>query len=184
MNSWHSSETFMSAPDLRILVLANAKVFQPAIQEPFDHWRIWKARDAIVSAVRKRATDAIMTQNFALRLYLERLEAAETEAAIFEGIYALLGTVDFYRSQLGLHSEYLLVMMSGHLNPWGLLEFQGDLDQPPGSVINAADELWRLAREHNFDVENALKQISDDQLLSALNARQAGKTEPSTGQGN
>src|SRR5262245_42387928 len=99
----------MRDPDLRILVLANAKLLPPEVQEPFGHWRLWKARDAVTAAVRKRILNAPLDSLFMLQTYLERLEQADTEQTIFEGIYALANVVDMYRQQLGLHSEYLIV---------------------------------------------------------------------------
>jgi hypothetical protein len=158
----------MSDPDLRILVLANAKLLPPEVQEPFDHWRIWKARDAVATAVRKRILNAPLDKLFMIQTYLERLEEADTEQTIFEGIYALANVVDMYRQQLALHSEYLILIMSGQLNPWGLLDFQRDFEQPAASTINAAGELWRLAREHGVDVDAVLARMKGDELLSAL----------------
>jgi len=160
----------MKDPDLRILVLANAKLLPPEVQEPFDHWRIWKARDAVATAVRKRILNAPLDSLFMLQTYLERLEQADAEQTIFEGIYALANVVDMYRQQLGLHSEYLIVIMAGQLNPWGLLDFQRDFEQPAASTISAAQELWRLAREHGVDVDALLARLKGDELLAALDA--------------
>jgi hypothetical protein len=159
----------MQDPDLRILALVNPKLLPPAVQDPFDHWRIWKARDAVANAVRKRMGHAEVASSVLLQVYLERLEVADTEQTIFEGIYALAEVVETYRKQLGLHSQYVVLIMSSHLNPYGLLEFQQDFSQPAASVIAAAQELWRLAREHQFDVVAAIKQIINDQTLIALN---------------
>src|SRR5438876_121378 len=128
----------MTNPDLRILALADAKVLPPEVQEPFDHWRIWKARDAVASAVRKRVLNASLDSIFLIQTYLERLEQADTEQMIFEGIYALANVVDSYRQHLALHSEYLIVIMASQLNPWGLLDFQRDFEHPAGSAISAA----------------------------------------------
>src|SRR4051812_31555529 len=114
----------MKDPNLTILVLANAKLLPPEIQAPFDKWRIWRARDAVASAVRKRLPKPMQGSFPALHMYLERLEVADTEQTIFEGIYALAEAVDAQRVQTGLHSEYLILIMAGQLNPWGLLEFQ------------------------------------------------------------
>src|SRR5258708_34063418 len=58
--------------------------------------------------------------------------------------------------------------MSGHLNPWGLLEFQQDVEQPAASVIAAAEELWRLAEEHQVNVPMLLARGKDDKTLAAL----------------
>ncbi len=158
----------MRDPDLRILALANAKILPPEVQEPFDHWRIWKARDAVAAAVRKRLLNAPVDSIMLLQTYLERLEQADIEKTIFEGIYALANVVDVHRQQLGLHSEYLILIMSGQLNPWGLLEFHRDFERPGASIINAARELWRLAREHDVDVEGLLARLKSDELLTAL----------------
>lgn len=105
-----------------------------------------------------------------LQMYLERLEHAESEQTIFEGIYALASVVDVYRQYLALHSEYLILIMSGQLNPWGLLEFQRDFERPASSTLSAARELWRLAQEHHVDVEGLLRQLPEDELLIALEA--------------
>src|SRR5205807_8863580 len=102
----------MQDPDLTILALADAKLLPSEVQEPFDHWRIWKARDAVATAVRKRILNAPLDSLFMLQTYLERLEQADAEQTIFEGIYALANVVDMYRQQLGLHSEYLIVIMA------------------------------------------------------------------------
>src|SRR5512140_3649998 len=103
----------MTNPDLRILALADAKLLPPSVQEPFDRWRIWRARDAVIAAVRRR-----LNENPMLQLFVERLEVAEDERGIFEGIYALAEAVDVHRSQLGLHSPYIIVIMAGRLKPW------------------------------------------------------------------
>ena len=55
---------------LRILALADAKVLPPEVQEPFDRWRIWKARDAVASAVRKRLLNASLDSLFLLQTYV------------------------------------------------------------------------------------------------------------------
>src|SRR5688572_8204115 len=139
--------------DLRILALADSKLLPPEVQVPFDHWRIWKARDAVATAVRKRLLNASVDSIFLIQTYLERLEQADAEQMIFEGIYALANVVDAHRQHLGLHSEYLILMMASQLNPWGLLDFQKDFEHPPASSISAAQELWRLAAEHHVDIE-------------------------------
>ncbi|MEP7284514.1 MAG: hypothetical protein ABI947_01945 [Chloroflexota bacterium] len=160
----------MHDPDLRILALADAKVLPPQIQDPFDHWRIWKARDAVTTAVRRRMTNMELANNVILKVYLERLEQADNEETIFEGIYALAEVVEVYRQHLGMHSEYLVLIMAAHLNPWGLLSLQTNFEHPGASVLGAVHELWRLVGEHPIDVETTLKQIGYDETLVALDA--------------
>jgi hypothetical protein len=172
----------MKPPDLRILALADAKLLPPEVQSAFDHWRIWKARDAVANSVRKRLINAPAEALFMLQMYLERLEHAESEQIIFEGIYALASVVDVYRQYLALHSEYLILIMSGQLNPWGLLEFQRDFERPASSTLSAAKELWRLAQEHHVDVEGLLRQLPEDELLIALEAYYASH-QPQSEQG-
>ncbi len=158
----------MKNPDLRILALADAKLLPPEVQDPFDHWRIWKARDAVASAVHKRLLNASVDSMFVLQTYLDRLEQADTEQMIFEGIYALANVVDTYRQHLAIHSEYLIVIMAGQLNPWGLLDFHRDFEHPAASTISAAEELWRLAQAHHVDVEALLRRVKGEELLAAL----------------
>ncbi|HLY27702.1 MAG TPA: hypothetical protein VKQ72_15260 [Aggregatilineales bacterium] len=159
----------MSIPDLRILALADAKLLPPDVQEAFDRWRIWRARDAVTSAVRRRLLSALVENLPTMMLYLERLEHADTEKTIFEGIYALAEVVEVNRTQLGLHSGYIVLIMSGQLNPWGLLEFQQDFDNPAPSAVAAADELWRLASQQELHIPTLLARIKDDPTLDALN---------------
>ena len=165
----------MNLPDLRILALADAKLLPPEVQSAFDHYRIWKARDAVTVSVRKRLLNAPTDALLMIQMYLERLEQAETEETIFEGIYALASVVDVYRQYLALHSEYLVLIMSGQLNPWGLLEFQRDFERPASSAISAAKELWRLAEEHHADVPSLLAQVQKDELLPILEAYYASQ---------
>jgi hypothetical protein len=165
----------MPNPDLRILALADAKVLPPEIQSAFDHWRIWRARDAVVALVRKRIT-GIESSKSTAEMYLERLEQADSEQNIFEGIYALAEVIEVFRKQFGLHKDYIVLMMSGALNPWGLLSLQQDYRTAPASVVQAAQELWRLAIETHYDVETALKQITDE-TLAALEAYYAANSD-------
>jgi hypothetical protein len=158
----------MKNPDLRILALADAKILPPDVQAQFDHWRIWKARDAVVTAVRKRLLNAAVPVIPILQTYLDRLREADSETTIFEGIYALAEVVEVYRQQLGLHSEYIVLIMSGQLNPWGLLAFQQDFEHPAVSVVWAARELWRLANEQHVNVKELLAQVKRDETLAAL----------------
>src|SRR5947209_5341402 len=137
----------MQDPDLTILALVDAKILPKEVQESFDHWRIWKSRDAVTSAVRKRLDAVPANKRGVAELYLERLEQADTEQTIFEGIYALAEVVDANRNHFGLHSEYLILIMASQLNPWGLVEFQQDYEHPAASALAAARELWRLAQE-------------------------------------
>ncbi|MCC7449351.1 MAG: hypothetical protein IT324_18175, partial [Anaerolineae bacterium] len=48
----------MKTVDLRILILADAKLLPFDVQEAFARWRIWDARNAIVEMVHKRLLDA------------------------------------------------------------------------------------------------------------------------------
>ncbi len=158
----------MKSPDLRILALADTKLLPPEVQAPFDHWRIWKARDAVVHAVRKRLLSLSVSALPTVQTYLDRLQHADTEETIFEGIYALAEVVEVYRQQLGTHSEHLVLIMSGQLNPWGLLAFQRDFEKPASSINEAAEELWRLARATGVDVDGLLTRIKNDPTLAAL----------------
>src|SRR5260221_3781465 len=158
----------MRDPDLRILALADAKLLPAEVQSEFDHWRIWKAREAVAGAVRKRLINVAIDRLPILQVYLERLEQADTEETIFEGIYALAEVVEVSRQHLGLHSEYIVLIMALQLNPWGLLEIQQDFEHPAPSVIAAAQELWRLARECALDVKPLLAKIGKDELLDSL----------------
>jgi len=158
------------APDLRILALAERGVLPDAVQEPFDRWRILRARNAVAETVRRRNFD-----DFMLNLFLERLEAADEEAQIFEGIYALAEAVEVNRRQLGLHSYYVAIVMAGQLNPWGLLNVGRNFDSPPAGVVEAAEELWRLLAEQGVDGEALLRDIQDDSLLTALEAHMGNR---------
>ncbi len=159
-------------PDLRILALADAKILPDEVQNPFDHWRIRRARDAVASAVRKRLIDAPI-----LQLYLERLEEADDESNIFEGIYALAEVAEVHRRQIGLHSKYLILIMSGNLNPWGLLGMTGDFEHLAPGVVEAARELWRLANAHQVNVPRLLEYVRSDETLIKLEAHYAGLKE-------
>lgn len=159
-------------PDLRILALADANLLPPEVQEPFDKWRIWRAREAVVSAVRRRLHG---DENAMIQFMLERLEAADDEQGIFEGIYALSEVVELHRRQLGLHSGYVILIMAGRINPYGLLEMSPDFDNPPVPTVEAAIELWRLARAAYLNVELLLHRISGDELLVALEHHRAAK---------
>src|SRR5260221_7884554 len=44
--------TRIDKPDLRILALIDSKLLPPVVQQAFDQWRIFKARDAVVSTVK------------------------------------------------------------------------------------------------------------------------------------
>jgi hypothetical protein len=149
--------------DLRILALIDPPRLPAEVMHPFDHWRIWRARDAVAEVVRKRLIDDLM-----LTLFLERLEAADDESGIFEGIYALAQTVELHRKTLGMHGHYLVLVMASHLNPWGLLRLNPDFAHPTPSVVEAAAELWRLAGENGVDVQALLAQAPPDETLAAL----------------
>ncbi len=153
----------MSQSDLRILALADTKTLPSEVQDVFDHWRIWKARDVVAATVRRR-----MGNQPTLAMYLERLEAADTEETIFQGLYTVAEVVDVYRAQTGLHSDYIVLIMSEHLNPWGVIEFQRDFANPMQHVVEAAQILWQLCQTVNVDVPTLLKNVKDP-LLAALN---------------
>src|SRR4051812_2883509 len=108
----------MEKPDLRILSLADAKVLPANVQQQFDQWRVRKARDVVTSIVRKRMSSAPKSDLSTVQLYLERLEIADTDQTIFEGIYALAEVVEVHRQVLGTHSQHLVLIMSQYLNPW------------------------------------------------------------------
>ncbi len=116
------------------------------------------------AVVRKRAS-AIPV----IAPYLERLEAADTEETIFQGLYTIAEVVDVHRAKIGLHSDYIILIMSNQINPWGVLEFQRDFANPPSYVIQAAERLWKLCEDNQVDVAALLKKRADP-LLMALNA--------------
>jgi hypothetical protein len=157
-------------PDLRILALADSGLLPESVQKPFDDWRVLRARDAVAHTVRKRLkADA----DPMLVFMLERLEAAEDDRGIFEGIYALAEVVDLHRARTGLHSEYLVLVMAGQLNPYGLLALTSDFDQVPSSALEAARRLWELAKAHNVNVRALLAVLAESQadpLLERLEA--------------
>jgi hypothetical protein len=157
-------------PDLRILALADSGLLPESVQKPFDDWRVLRARDAVAHTVRKRLkADA----DPMLVFMLERLEAAEDDRGIFEGIYALAEVVDLHRARTGLHSEYLVLVMAGQLNPYGLLALTSDFDQVPSSALEAARRLWELAKAHNVNVRALLAVLAEshaDPLLERLEA--------------
>src|SRR5260221_3141943 len=111
----------MRRVDLRILVLANAKLLPAEVQRDFDRWRIWRARAAVTKTVRKRLINVSAENLPTLQIYLERLEQADTEQNIFEGIYALAEAVERNRQQLGIQSDYFILVMMGQFNTLGLL---------------------------------------------------------------
>ncbi|RMF52352.1 MAG: hypothetical protein D6749_05310 [Chloroflexota bacterium] len=159
-----------SRPDLRILALADSGLLPESVQKPFDDWRVLRARDAVAQTVRKRLkADA----DPMLVFMLERLEVAEDDRGIFEGIYALAEVVDLHRARTGLHSEYLVLVMAAQLNPYGLLALTSDFDHVPASAIEAARKLWELAEAHDVRVRALLAVYAEsgaDPLLERLNA--------------
>lgn len=157
-------------PDLRILALADSGLLPESVQKPFDDWRVLRARDAVASAVRKRLKPDADPM---LVFMLERLEAADDDRGIFEGIYALAEVVDLHRARTGLHSEYLVLVMAGRLNPYGLLGLASDFDHVPASAVEAARKLWELAEAHGVNVRALLAvwaESGDDPLLERLQA--------------
>jgi len=154
----------MTPPDLRILALIDAKLLPPEVQSPFDHWRIWRARDAVATVVRRRVANILPI----VQTYLERLEVADTEETIFQGLYAITEVVEVHRARIGLHGDYIVLIMSNQINPWGVLEFQHDFANPPPQVSEAAALLWGLCEQHNVLVSALLTRVKDP-LLDALN---------------
>jgi len=150
-------------PDLRILALLENKYLPPEVMDPFDHWRIWRARDGVVALVRKRMVDDMM-----LNLMLERLEAADDEPGIFEGIYALAQVVDLHRMKMGINAHNVVLTMASHLNPWGLVTLNPDLENPSKNAVDAANELWRLCNAEGLDVDTLLVMVQDDLTVAAL----------------
>src|SRR5260221_14439908 len=106
----------MRRVDLRILVLANAKLLPAEVQRDFDRWRIWRARAAVTKTVRKRLINVSAENLPTLQIYLERLEQADTEQNIFEGIYALAEADEHNPQQLGNHRLLIFLVILGHLN--------------------------------------------------------------------
>jgi hypothetical protein len=170
----------MEKPDLRILSLADAKVLPADVQQQFDQWRIRKARDVVTSIVRRRMSSAPKSDLATVQLYLERLEIADTDQTIFEGIYALAEVVEVHRQVLGTHSQHLVLIMSQYLNPWGVIDFQRDFASPAPNIVAAAAELWRLAQEYNLDVQNILSQMPKNELTEALDSYYAAHPEAIT----
>ncbi len=157
-------------PDLRILALADSGLLPEVVQKPFDDWRVLSARDAVSQAVRKRLKP---DSDPMLVFMVERLEAADDDRGIFEGIYALAEVVDLHRARTGLHSEYLVLVMAGRLNPYGLLALTSDFDYVPASAIEAARKLWELAEAHGVNVRALLAvwaESGDDLLFERLQA--------------
>src|SRR5258706_1542261 len=152
----------MMKPDLRILALADSKLLPPEVQNAFDRWRVFKARDVVASVVRKRLQTAVSYDLSTVSLYLERLEQADSEQAIFEAIYALAEVVEVHRQQLGTHSQHLVLIMSQYINPWGVLEFQRDFESPAPSTLAAAAELWRLAHANKLHVQGVVSKIQKE----------------------
>ncbi len=150
-------------PDLRILALLEGKFLPPEVLHPFDRWRIWRARDGVASLVRRRLIDDPM-----LRLMLERLEVADDESGIFEGIYALAQVVDMHRGKMGINAHNVVLTMAVHLNPWGLVTLNPDYDSPSKNAVECATELWRLSDAEGLDIETLLVMVADDPIVEAL----------------
>ncbi|MHB8626322.1 MAG: glutamine-hydrolyzing carbamoyl-phosphate synthase small subunit [Aggregatilineales bacterium] len=151
-------------PDLRILALADSGKLPDWIQESFARWRVEQARAAVVAAVEKRLPNNLPI----VQIHLERLKAAEGEETIVQNLYILAEVVQVYRVEIGLHSDYLVVIMSQRLNPWGVVEFQSDFANPPPHTLNAARELWRLCRQAEIDPSQLWKKRKS-RTLDALN---------------
>jgi hypothetical protein len=152
----------MSRIDLRVLALADSKLLPPEVQKPFDSFRILRARDAVARLVRKRMGDIQI-----LNILVERLEAAEDEDIILGNLTALMNAVDVFRTQTGLHKDYCVVIMSQHLNPWGVVDFQRDFEAPMPYALEAAERLWNLCRAHLVDVPALLQKVREP-LLDTL----------------
>ncbi len=152
----------MSRIDLRVLALADSKLLPPEVQKPFDTFRILRAREAIARLVRRRIGTIPI-----LQILVERLEAAEDEDIILGNMTALINAIDVFRTQTGLHKDYCIVIMSQHLNPWGVVDFHRDFETPMPYVREAAERLWSLCRAHNVDVPALLKKAREP-LLDTL----------------
>ena len=145
-----SRQPASTIPDLRILALVDSGLLPDDIQQTFARWRIEQARMAVAAAVEKRmAPDLPM-----VFIHLERLKAAEDEKTIIENLYILAEQVQVYRAETGLNSDYLVMIMGQRLNPWGVIEFQGDFAHPPRHVIASAQELWRLCLAADVDARS------------------------------
>lgn len=152
----------MSNVDLRILALADSKRLPEGVQQAFDRYRIRAAQEAVILQVRKRLSDIPK-----LVYALELLEAAAIEDQIIHRMVELSEVVETYRAKTGLHRDYILMVMSQHLNPWGVVDFQRDFENPMPYVKQAAEALWKLCRDDGVEVESLLKQVKDP-LINAL----------------
>jgi anthranilate/para-aminobenzoate synthase component II len=160
-----SSDTLpANIPDLRILALADSGLLPEAIQQAFGRWRIEQARIAVAAVVEKRLPPDLPLAY----IHLERLKAAEDEKTIIENLYVLAEVIQMHRVETGLHSDYLVMIMGQRLNPWGVIEFQGDFARPPRQVIEAAAELWRMCLTADVDAP-ALWNTMNSATLDALN---------------
>ncbi len=149
--------------DLRILSLADSKKLPEAVQQEFDHFRIQAARKAIIALVRRRSGEITELNRMATEI-----EALTDDNQTVQQLAKLAESVEPFRAKTGLHYEYLLLVMSQHYNPWGVVDFQRDFENPMPYVKDAAEKLWALCREHKVDVESLLAK-SRDPLVNALN---------------
>jgi hypothetical protein len=154
--------------DLRILALADSKQLPEAVQNAFDHFRIQAARTAIIGLIQRRGENIPE-----LVAAVTELEALTDDTQIMRRMGDLAESIDVHRVKTGLHHDYLLLVMSQHFNPWGVIDFQRDFDNPMPYVREAADKLWALCREHGVAVESLLAK-SRDPLLNTLNIHYAG----------
>jgi len=149
--------------DLRILVLPESDRLPITVQRAFDRWRVEQAQQAISALVAKRLPPFLTIAH----TYLERLQAAEHESIVMQNLSALIEVIAASNAQTGLNRDYLMVVMSQRLNPWGVIEFQGDFANAPSYVQAAARQLWRLCDAAGIDAM-ALWADLDDSTLAAL----------------
>jgi hypothetical protein len=148
--------------DLRVLILADSKKLPNEVQAAFDHFRIQAARAAVVALVRRRSGDI---PDLTARLNV--IEALNDDTEIVKRLAELAENIEPYRAKIGLHRDYLLLVMSHHFNPWGVVDFQRDFDNPMPYVRAAAELLSKLCQEHQVDVDALFAKMRDP-LLNAL----------------
>lgn len=153
----------MSDVDLRILILADTHTLPEDVQAAFDRFRIRRAQEAVIALLLKRHQD--IPELVAL---LDRLESTLAEDQIVREMVRVAEGVEPFRARTGLHTDYVMLIISQQMNPWGVVDFQRDFDNPPPFVADAARKLWQLCKDHHVDVEAHLKLIRDP-LLNAMN---------------
>jgi hypothetical protein len=157
-----------ATPDLRILWLADSKKLPDAVQQAFDHFRIQAARTAVSALIRRRGA--------AIPEWIKEMDALDAltdDNAILKFMATFIDALDEHRANTGLHRDYVLLVMSQHLNPWGVVDFQRDFNNPMPYVREAAAKLWALCKEHQVAVESLLAK-SRDPLMNALTIHYLG----------